>query len=72
MSGRLHEMRVRLHAALVANGTPGDWTHILKQIGMFTFTGLTGTHPTMLLPRRTAKLIQRDRTVRLLDAQRHK
>lgn len=21
-------------------GTPGDWTHILKQIGMFIFTGL--------------------------------
>jgi hypothetical protein len=24
----------------VLAGTPGDWTHILKQIGMFTFTGL--------------------------------
>jgi aspartate aminotransferase, cytoplasmic len=21
-------------------GTPGDWSHIIKQIGMFTFTGL--------------------------------
>jgi aspartate aminotransferase len=21
-------------------GTPGDWSHIVKQIGMFTFTGL--------------------------------
>ena len=20
--------------------TPGDWSHIIKQIGMFTFTGL--------------------------------
>ena len=22
------------------SGTPGDWSHIIKQIGMFTFTGL--------------------------------
>jgi hypothetical protein len=41
MSGRLRDMREQLHAALVANGTPGDWSHILKQIGMFTYTGLT-------------------------------
>lgn len=24
----------------VLEGTPGDWSHIIKQIGMFSFTGL--------------------------------
>jgi len=23
------------------SGTPGDWSHIIKHIGMFTFTGLS-------------------------------
>eukprot|EP00698_Gefionella_okellyi_P011659 TRINITY_DN308_c0_g1_i1.p1 TRINITY_DN308_c0_g1~~TRINITY_DN308_c0_g1_i1.p1 ORF type:complete len:423 (-),score=116.82 TRINITY_DN308_c0_g1_i1:1012-2280(-) len=41
MSGRIQKMRQALYDALQANKTPGDWTHILKQIGMFTFTGLT-------------------------------
>lgn len=30
-----------LHASLVALGTPGDWQHILNQIGMFSYTGLS-------------------------------
>jgi len=25
---------------ITVTGTPGDWSHIIKQIGMFTFTGL--------------------------------
>lgn len=41
MSGRIKEMRRVLHEALVQRGTPGDWSHILNQIGMFTFTGLS-------------------------------
>jgi aspartate/tyrosine/aromatic aminotransferase len=31
----------RLPARLPAVGAPGDWNHILKQIGMFSYTGLT-------------------------------
>ncbi len=27
-----------------AVGCPGDWSHILKQIGMFSYTGLTKVH----------------------------
>ncbi|KAK1376708.1 hypothetical protein POM88_032901 [Heracleum sosnowskyi] len=27
---------------IYGRGTPGDWSHIVKQIGMFTFTGFTG------------------------------
>jgi aspartate aminotransferase, cytoplasmic len=30
-----------LFNALQALGVPGDWNHILNQIGMFSFTGLT-------------------------------
>jgi aspartate aminotransferase len=40
MADRIISMRQQLFAALQAKGTPGDWSHIIKQIGMFTFTGL--------------------------------
>lgn len=43
MSSRVARMRQLLHAALVAKGCPGSWEHILAHIGMFTFTGLSGT-----------------------------
>ncbi|KAL4785777.1 pyridoxal phosphate-dependent transferase [Aspergillus varians] len=41
MSGRIQEMRRGLRARLEEKGTPGCWEHITKQIGMFSFTGLT-------------------------------
>jgi len=41
MSGRIIQMRQQLFDALVARKTPGDWSHIVKQIGMFAYTGLT-------------------------------
>lgn len=41
MSGRIIEMRESLYNELVNNlKTPGDWKHIINQIGMFSFTGL--------------------------------
>jgi len=40
MAERIISMRHQLYDALQARGTPGDWSHVLKQIGMFTFTGL--------------------------------
>ncbi|PKI66033.1 aspartate aminotransferase, cytoplasmic [Punica granatum] len=40
MADRIISMRHQLSDALRARGTPGDWSHIIKQIGMFTFTGL--------------------------------
>lgn len=43
MSGRIIDMRQQLFDALVARNTPGDWKHITSQIGMFSYTGLTGT-----------------------------
>ncbi|XVF49174.1 hypothetical protein PTKIN_Ptkin03bG0247200 [Pterospermum kingtungense] len=40
MADRIISMRKQLYDALSTRGTPGDWSHIIKQIGMFTFTGL--------------------------------
>ncbi|XP_057957379.1 aspartate aminotransferase, cytoplasmic-like [Malania oleifera] len=40
MADRIISMRQQLFDALHVRGTPGDWSHIIKQIGMFTFTGL--------------------------------
>ncbi|RDX79522.1 Aspartate aminotransferase 1 [Mucuna pruriens] len=40
MADRIINMRQQLFDALNSRGTPGDWSHIIKQIGMFTFTGL--------------------------------
>jgi len=43
MSGRIKAMRHGLHRQLTeVLGTPGNWDHILRQIGMFSFTGLGG------------------------------
>eukprot|EP00041_Stephanoeca_diplocostata_P023332 m.571265 g.571265 ORF g.571265 m.571265 type:complete len:413 (+) comp22266_c0_seq6:586-1824(+) len=48
MSGRIISMREKLYAALLAKKTPGTWNHIVDQIGMFTFTGLTEAHVAFL------------------------
>lgn len=41
MSMRIQDMRKHMYEELVRLGTPGSWTHITSQIGMFSFTGLT-------------------------------
>merc|ERR1711934_306263 len=41
MSMRIQDMRSVLYDELVRLGTPGTWTHITSQIGMFSFTGLS-------------------------------
>ena len=40
MSGRIKQMRRELRNKLEELGTPGTWSHITEQIGMFSFTGL--------------------------------
>lgn len=42
MSSRIKEMRTGLYHRLLKLGTPGTWDHIIQQIGMFSYTGLTG------------------------------
>ncbi|OCH96464.1 PLP-dependent transferase [Obba rivulosa] len=41
MADRIISMRERLYDNLVRLQTPGEWGHIKRQIGMFSFTGLT-------------------------------
>lgn len=41
MSERISDMRPLLRGELESLQTPGDWSHITSQIGMFCFTGLT-------------------------------
>lgn len=41
MSSRILRMRRELFEALHENKTPGNWEHILSQIGMFSFLGLS-------------------------------
>lgn len=41
MAGRIKGVRQDLHDALVKVNPDKDWSFVLKQIGMFTFTGMT-------------------------------
>jgi len=41
MSSRIIDMRAGLRKRIEELGTPGDWSHITTQIGMFSYTGLT-------------------------------
>ncbi|KAL4909582.1 hypothetical protein BDW74DRAFT_165962 [Aspergillus multicolor] len=41
MSGRIKEMRQALYDELVRLKTPGDWSHIVQQTGMLSYTGLS-------------------------------
>ena len=41
MADRIITMRTGLFDALKEVGAPGGWEHIVNQIGMFSFTGLT-------------------------------
>lgn len=41
MADRIAQMRKALYDELKKLGTPGTWEHIITQIGMFSYTGLT-------------------------------
>ncbi|KAI0006071.1 aspartate aminotransferase [Russula compacta] len=42
MAGRIIDMRKQLHGVLTNElKTPGNWDHIINQIGMFSFTGIS-------------------------------
>ncbi|PNW78716.1 hypothetical protein CHLRE_09g387726v5 [Chlamydomonas reinhardtii] len=41
MAHRIKAMRQALYGQLVARQLPGDWSFVLKQIGMFSYTGLS-------------------------------
>lgn len=48
VTDRMNKMRVDLKAALIKNGTKGNWDHVTNQIGMFCYTGLTSKQCDML------------------------
>lgn len=41
VANRIQQMRVSLRSEIEKLKTPGDWSHITKQIGMFSYTGLS-------------------------------
>lgn len=41
VTNRMNSMRDALKAALVKNGTKGNWDHVTSQIGMFSFLGIS-------------------------------
>lgn len=41
MSSRIRSMRRKLYEELLRLRTPGDWSHIVKQSGMFGYTGIS-------------------------------
>jgi aspartate aminotransferase len=41
MSKRIKSARESLFQKMRELGTPGNWEHIMKHCGMFTFTGIT-------------------------------
>jgi len=48
MAGRIKKMRQALFDALRDLSTPGSWEHIIKQIGMFSYTGLNAAQCEMM------------------------
>ncbi|KAJ3308607.1 Aspartate aminotransferase, cytoplasmic [Blyttiomyces sp. JEL0837] len=48
MANRIIKMRDAVYSHLVTLKTPGTWTHITSQIGMFSFTGLSLAQVTLI------------------------
>jgi aspartate/tyrosine/aromatic aminotransferase len=61
MSNRIKAMRQALRDELTRLGTPGDWSHITTQIGMFCFTGLTVPQCELLLKKHSIYLLKNGR-----------
>ncbi|KAI9032081.1 pyridoxal phosphate-dependent transferase [Hyaloraphidium curvatum] len=61
MSGRINAMRKIAKETLEELGAPGDWSHVVNQIGMFSYTGLNLEQ---------CKALRDERHVYLLDSGR--
>ena len=49
MAGRIKSMRAQLLQALKDVGVPGTWDHVVNQIGMFSFLGVTKVCSNLIL-----------------------
>lgn len=65
MSSRIKSMRQKLYDELVRLETPGDWSHIVKQSGMFGYTGISPAQIVYLRGRPTSRA--RDSSNKTLD-----
>ncbi|GAB7353469.1 hypothetical protein MBLNU459_g3925t1 [Dothideomycetes sp. NU459] len=61
MSGRVVQMRLALRDELIKLGTPGSWDHIVEQIGMFSFTGLSPSQVRVLKEKHHVYLMENGR-----------
>jgi len=61
MSSRILLMRAGLQERLEKLGTPGSWSHITEQIGMFSFTGLNSNQCAWLIKERSIYLMSNGR-----------
>ncbi len=61
VSERIQKMRQLLYDELIALKTPGSWTHILNQIGMFSYTGLTEAQCEILINKHHVYLLKSGR-----------
>ena len=49
VTNRINEMRNLLRKELETIKAPGSWEHVTRQIGMFSFTGLTGAQSDLMV-----------------------
>ncbi|EOD11943.1 aspartate aminotransferase [Emiliania huxleyi CCMP1516] len=61
MSLRIQDMRTALYDELTSLGTPGSWTHITSQIGMFSFTGLSPEQCTQMVEKHHVYMLNNGR-----------
>lgn len=61
MSSRIIEMRKCLFDNLTKLNTPGNWNHILEQIGMFSYTGLNSNQVDYLIEKHHVYLLSSGR-----------
>jgi len=61
VSGRIQEMRKALYDELLRLKVPGKWEHIIKQIGMFSYTGLNAQQCEVLINKYHIYLIKNGR-----------
>ncbi|KEG09932.1 putative aspartate aminotransferase [Trypanosoma grayi] len=52
MAARVLEMRKDVYDGLTKRGTPGTWDHVLSQVGMFSYLGLTKAQCEKLVEKR--------------------
>lgn len=58
---RILLMRQQLFDRLKANGTPGSWTHVISQNGMFSYTGLSEKQSVALVEKHHVYLMKSGR-----------